>query len=172
MESADAPLVVVTTAAEDEPAGCVVGFHGQSSIEPEQYAVWLSKANHTYRVGLRAEFLVVHFLRDVDRDLARHFGTQSEDDVDKFADVEWRPGPGGAPLLDALPNRLTMRRSVILDDGGDHVCVTGEVIDVESDDFTPLRLSAAADWEPGREADERAVDPGQAPRTSSGSGTT
>ena len=93
MESADSALVIVTTAAEDEPAGCVVGFHCQSSLQPERYAVWLSKANHTYRVGLRAEFLAVHFLRDSDRELARHFGTQSEDDVDKFADIGVEPGP-------------------------------------------------------------------------------
>lgn len=162
MEAADSPLVIVTTAAEDEPAGCVVGFHCQSSIEPERYAVWLSKANHTYRVGLRAEYFAVHFLRESDRELARHFGTQSEIDVDKFADIGWSPGPGGVPLVDGLPHRLTMRRSMILDDGGDHVCVTGEVVDVDGGDgFVPLRLSVAADWEPGREPEERAVDPRQ-----------
>ena len=104
----------------------------------------------------------MHFLGESDRELARHFGTQSEDDVDKFADVGWSPGPGGVPLVDDLPHRLTMRRSMILDDGGDHVCVTGEVLDVDGgDDFVPLRLSDAADWEPGHEPDERAIDPRQ-----------
>lgn len=162
MSAADSPLVIVTTAAEGEPAGCVVGFHCQSSIEPEQYAVWLSKANHTYRVGLRAEVFAVHFLSESDRELARHFGTQSEDDVDKFADIRWSSGAGGVPLLDGLPHRLTMRRSMIVDDGGDHVCVTGQVTEVDGgDEFVPLRLSAAAGWEPGREPEERAIDPGQ-----------
>ena len=162
MEAADSPLVIVTTAAEDEPAGCVVGFHCQSSIEPERYAVWLSKADHTYRVGLRAEYFAGALPARVRPRAARHFGTQSEIDVDKFADIGWSPGPGGVPLVDGLPHRLTMRRSMILDDGGDHVCVTGEVVDVDGGDgFVPLRLSVAADWEPGREPEERAVDPGQ-----------
>jgi flavin reductase (DIM6/NTAB) family NADH-FMN oxidoreductase RutF len=49
MGSADPPLVVLTTAAENESAGCLVGFHAQSSISPPDYCVWLSKADHTYR---------------------------------------------------------------------------------------------------------------------------
>ena len=161
MESADSALVVVTTVAEDERAGCVVGFHCQSSIEPERYAIWLSKANHTYQVALRAERLAVHFLGEDDLDLARRFGTSSEDEVDKFADLAWTAGPGGVPLIDDLPNRLILRRTSILDDGGDHVCVSGEVVDVDGGEFTPMRLSAAADWEPGHEAGERAIDPAQ-----------
>ena len=54
MAQLDQPLVVVTTAAGDERAGCVVGFHVQCSIEPRRVAVWLSKANHTFRVSLFA----------------------------------------------------------------------------------------------------------------------
>src|SRR5699024_11830417 len=45
--SADPPLIVVTTAAEGERAGCLVGFHSQASIGPQRYCFWLSKANHT-----------------------------------------------------------------------------------------------------------------------------
>ena len=58
----DDPLIVVTTASDDERAGCLVGFHTQCSIEPLRYAIWLSKANVTYRVGLFASHLAVHFL--------------------------------------------------------------------------------------------------------------
>ena len=42
MGSADPPLIVLTTAAEGERAGCLVGFHAQSSITPPHYSVWLS----------------------------------------------------------------------------------------------------------------------------------
>ena len=35
MASTDPPLIVVTTVAEDERAGCLVGFHAQSSIDPQ-----------------------------------------------------------------------------------------------------------------------------------------
>jgi flavin reductase (DIM6/NTAB) family NADH-FMN oxidoreductase RutF len=163
-ESADSALVVVTTVAEDERAGCVVAFHTQSGVDPERYSVWLSKANHTYRVALRAEYFAVHFLRDGDVAVARHFGTQSADDVDKFEDIGWEPGPGGVPLIVHLPQRIVLRKLMILDDGGDHVCLSGEVTEVRSDgSFTPLRLSEVNQWEPGHDVHERAIDPTGSP---------
>lgn len=101
--SADAAMVVVTAAAGGQRAGCLVGFHSQTSIEPRRYGVWLSKANHTYRVALMADHLAVHFLTDADRDLAELFGGVSGDDVDKFARCGWEPGPHGVPLLHRCP---------------------------------------------------------------------
>src|SRR4051812_45302563 len=99
----DGALVVVTTAAGDERAGCVVGFHCQSSIDPPHYAVWLSKANRTYRVALLADHLAVHALGQGDRDVAELFGGETGDEVDKFSRCEWSPGPDGVPLLTRLP---------------------------------------------------------------------
>ncbi len=50
----------------------------------------------------------------------------------------------------------------ILDDGGNHVCISGEVLEVHGEGkFTPLRFSAAADWDPGHESEERAIDPAE-----------
>lgn len=157
VESLDQPMVVVTTAVGDERAGCLVGFHAQSSIDPGRYCLWLSKANHTYRVGLRASSFAVHLLREEDRALAVAFGTRTGQDVDKFADVGWTAGPGGVPLLDDCPNRLVLERIALLDEGSDHVCLTAEIVGAECDErFAPLRLSAVADLEPGHDSDERA----------------
>jgi flavin reductase (DIM6/NTAB) family NADH-FMN oxidoreductase RutF len=44
MAALDSPLIVVTAADERERAGCLVEFHVQSSIDPQRYCVWLSKA--------------------------------------------------------------------------------------------------------------------------------
>ena len=157
VKSLDQPLVVVTTAVGDERAGCLVGFHAQSSIDPGRYCLWLSKANHTYRVGLRASTYAVHLLTEADRDLAAAFGTRTGEDVDKFADVPWTAGPDGVPLLDDCPNRLVLARVALLDEGSDHVCLTTSVVSAECpEEFTPLRLSAVADLEPGHDSDERA----------------
>src|SRR5690606_29238429 len=82
----------------------------QSSIEPRRYTVWLSKANHTYRVGLLSTHAAVHFLTADDRDLAERFGTLSGDRVDKFAGLDVAGGPGGVPVLAACPLRLVGRR--------------------------------------------------------------
>jgi flavin reductase (DIM6/NTAB) family NADH-FMN oxidoreductase RutF len=154
--SANEAMVVVTTAAGDQRAGCLVGFHSQTSIEPRRYTVWLSKANHTYRVALLATHLAIHFLSDADRDLAGVFGALSGDDVDKFGRCDWEPGPHGVPLLRRCPNRLIVTRNTVLDDGGDHVAVSAQPIAAHfAGEFTPLRFADVRDLVPGHGADER-----------------
>jgi len=160
MASADPPLIVVTTAAEDEQAGCLVGFHVQSSITPEHYCVWLSKANHTYRVALRATHFAVHFLTEADLSIAERFGTLSGDDTDKFAGLDVELDEHHVPLLRACPNRLSLERISMLDDGSDHVCLTTRVSSAStSGSFVPLRVSSATHLDPGHESEERAIEP-------------
>ena len=160
MAAIDPPLVVVTTTAEGEPAGCLVGFHAQSSISPQHYCLWLSKANHTYRVGLRASHFAVHFLTADDLPLAEHFGTLTGEDTDKFAGVDVTRDEHGVPLLEACRHRMSLERLAILDDGSDHVCLTTRVVSASSaGEFEPLRVSRAAHLTPGHSSEERAVEP-------------
>jgi flavin reductase (DIM6/NTAB) family NADH-FMN oxidoreductase RutF len=160
MASLDTPMVVVTTAVAGERAGCLVGFHAQSAIDPQRYCVWLSKANHTYRVALRSTYLAVHFLTEDDLDLAEHFGSLTGEDVDKFADLATHDGPDGLPLVDRLPHRLTVRRVALLDEGGDHVCLSTDCVEAEAPGrFRPLRLSRVDHLVPGHDSDERADPP-------------
>jgi flavin reductase (DIM6/NTAB) family NADH-FMN oxidoreductase RutF len=171
MRTLDPAMAVVTAANGDELAGCLVGFHGQTSIDPPRYGVWLSKANHTYRVALKATHVGVHLLPDTDggRDVAEWFGTRSGDAVDKFTARAHTRGPGGVPLLADCPDRFVLRRTVLLDDGGDHVCLTGDPVDAASTgsagsmgsmgSFPPLRLHRVADLAPGHTAGERPSPP-------------
>ncbi len=160
VSSLDAALIVVTAAEGGERAGCLVGFHARSSIEPVRYCVWLSKANHTYRVALHSAYLAVHFLTLADLPLAERFGTLTGDRTDKFAGLRTEQGPGGVPLLEQGPHRLTARRTALIDEGGDHVCVITEPVDVHaSGPFRPLRLAQAAHLEPGHGSTERPSAP-------------
>ncbi|GAA1865531.1 hypothetical protein GCM10009813_28240 [Brevibacterium marinum] len=160
MASTDAALIVVTTAAEDERAGCLVGFHSQSSMAPQRYDFWLSKANHTYRVSLRAARFALHFLTADDLAMAQRFGARSGEDVDKFRGVEVVTTGQGVPLLSALPNRMVVERTTMLDDGGDHVGITARVISTEtSGPFVPLRPSDIGDLAAGRDNAQRAIHP-------------
>jgi flavin reductase (DIM6/NTAB) family NADH-FMN oxidoreductase RutF len=162
----DPAMVVVTTASGDEADGCLVGFHSQCSIEPERYALWLSRANRTAELAVEADLVAVHLLDRADVGLAALFGGETGDEVDKLARCEWRPGPGGVPLLAACPRRFVARRLAVLDADADHVCLVVAPLAAEagSDDrggaaegscFEPLRLSEAVRIEPGHEADDR-----------------
>jgi len=98
----DSPMHIVTTAADGEHGGCLVGFATQCSIDPVRFLVCFSTSNRTFRIASRADTLVVHALYEKDHALARLFGeeTESDEEVDKFATCDWTPGPGGAPVLD------------------------------------------------------------------------
>lgn len=158
--SVDARMIVVTTASGGERAGCLVGFHAQSSVDPRRYTVWLSKANHTYRVAVRASHVGVHFLTEDDLGLAERFGTLSGDTADKFAGLAVTDGPGGVPLLRECANRFAARRIALLDEGGDHVCIVTEPVQTWAvDRFVPLSLAHVQHLEPGHSTEERNSPP-------------
>lgn len=156
MTQLDVPMVVVTTTNDQEQAGCLVGFHAQSSIEPRSLSVWLSKANHTFRVATMAEAFVVHFLTEDDIDLATLFGTASGDDIDKFDRCRWHEGPHGVPVLDDCANHVVGRKVALLDTAVDHVCLVLDPVDtVYGGEFRPLHLSDVSHLRAGHEAEER-----------------
>lgn len=160
VSSADPAMAVVTTQADGVRAGCLVGFHGQSGVSPQHYAVWLSKANHTYRTALEADHLAVHLLTEDDLGIAEHFGTRTGEDGDKFEGQETEDGPSGVPLLRTLPHRFVGRRLAVLDVGGDHALFALEVVQATSSGpFAPLRNSAVEHLRPGHETQERSVTP-------------
>ena len=115
----DYPMFIVTAAADGERAGCLVGFATQCSIDPLRFIVCLSDKNRTFRVARDASLLVVHVVPDGGEELAELFGSETGDDVDKFARCSWTPGPGGTPVLEDCRNWFAGR---ILDrvDVGDH----------------------------------------------------
>src|ERR671932_2910806 len=108
----DYPMFVVTCADgsdgggggdRGERAGCLVGFATQCSIQPPLYLVCISKTNHTEKVASRARFLAVHLLTSDQRDLAELFGSQTGDEVDKFARCRWEPDLADVPVLPEAP---------------------------------------------------------------------
>jgi flavin reductase (DIM6/NTAB) family NADH-FMN oxidoreductase RutF len=152
----DPAMLVVTTVAGDIHAGCLVGFHSQCSIDPPRYAIWLSKANFTFRVAVLADVFALHFLDAGDRELAVLFGTVSGDDDDKFAHCGWRAGPDQVRLLDDCAARVIARRVGMDDDGGDHVCFVLEPREAHVPTaFVPLLESRVRDLDAGHAPDER-----------------
>lgn len=118
-DTIDYPMWIVTASSGGERSGCLVGFATQCSIDPVRFGVWVSKANHTFRVARSAGLLVVHAPREDDLELARLFGEETGDEVDKFSRCAWSPGPADAPVLDGIDwfaGRVLERI-----DTGDHV---------------------------------------------------
>jgi flavin reductase (DIM6/NTAB) family NADH-FMN oxidoreductase RutF len=149
----DYPMVIVTAAHDGERSGCLIGFQTQCSINPPQWAVWVSKENHTHRVVRSAAVLAVHFPSVDDMDLARLFGEETGDEVDKFAQCTWRDGPDGVPLLERIENRIVGRVLDRVDAGGDHLCVLVDATDSTYEGpLRPLTFQRVRDFDPGHPA--------------------
>jgi flavin reductase (DIM6/NTAB) family NADH-FMN oxidoreductase RutF len=98
----DYPMYVLTMpgVGDGPPAGCLVGFATQCSIDPVGFLVCVSKRNHTFQVIGGASMVGLHVLRETDHELAVLFGTETGDRVDKFAQCRWTPRYAGVPVLD------------------------------------------------------------------------
>ena len=154
MSRLDYPMCVVTTSADGERAGCLVGFGTQVSIHPARYLTCISVKNRTYAVACRATALAVHFLSDEprERELAELFGGETGDDTDKFARARWHDGPDGVPFLDDIPNRFAGRilERLAL---GDHVGFLLEPVETDSGSgLHDLGFQSAKGIEPGHPA--------------------
>jgi flavin reductase (DIM6/NTAB) family NADH-FMN oxidoreductase RutF len=128
----DPPMFIVTVAAGGERSGCLIGFATQCSVHPPRFVAFLHRDNHTFRVAQEAELLVVHLVPSDGEDLAELFGTETGDDVDKFARCDWHEGPGGAPVLERCENWFAGR---VLErfEAGDHTGHLLEPVAAETD---------------------------------------
>ena len=80
----DYTMFVVTTQADGEMSGCLVGFATQTSMHPPRFLAGISRVNHTCGVAARSDYLAVHVVERRHIGLARLFGGQTGDQVNKF----------------------------------------------------------------------------------------
>ena len=147
----DYPMFIVTAAVGERRSGCLVGFCTQCSVDPARFAVFISEKNHTHGIALEAEGLGVHLVPRGRQDLARLFGEQTGDEIDKFSHCEWRAGPLETPVLESCKDWFVGR---ILErfEGGDHTGFIVEPVEAvaEGDSFLPFKI--AKEFRPGHEA--------------------
>lgn len=150
----DYPMFIITTTDGLRKAGCLVGFVTQCSIDPPRLMMFISNKNFTYRVLREAEAAAVHVVPEDAEELARLFGEETGDEIDKFERCEWEPGPFGVPVLrgcgDLLVGRIVDRFEP---PGADHGGIVLEPVEVTAQGGGFFRFSVAAQrFEPGHEA--------------------
>jgi flavin reductase (DIM6/NTAB) family NADH-FMN oxidoreductase RutF len=149
----DYPMYVVTTAADGEKSGCLVGFTTQVSIDPPRFLVCLSEKNHTRQVAESATHFAVHFLGQDRMDLAHLFGEETGDEVDKFARCQWSAGPLNMPVLDGAA-AVFVGRILQRHDLGDHRGYLLEPVHVDSrrQIADMITYAEVRDFDPGHDA--------------------
>lgn len=89
--------VTVVTAMDDQvPRGLAVNAFSSISLDPPTVMVCVQRTSSTYDCLFRAQHLAINILSTDQLDVVNRFATKSED---KFAGLDWTPGPFGSPLL-------------------------------------------------------------------------
>jgi len=128
----------VTVITAQSPDGVNVGVTASSfnslSMDPP-LVLWSSiKASPSCAIFESASHFAVNILASDQMHLSNHFARQQED---KFADVDWQPGLGEAPLLPNCAGRFQCETYDKVD-GGDHWIFIGKVIAFDDYGRSPL----------------------------------
>ncbi|HEY5332042.1 MAG TPA: flavin reductase family protein [Solirubrobacterales bacterium] len=118
---------IVTGHGEDGPAGLAVGSFMSVSLEPPLIAVSPALGSTSWPAIQATGRFCVNVLSEAQAELARRFAISGGD---KFAELEWRPGPSGSPILAGAVAWIdcTIESEQT---AGDHWLVLGAVVELD-----------------------------------------
>ncbi|MEQ1604202.1 MAG: flavin reductase family protein [Pyrinomonadaceae bacterium] len=126
--------VVTTIDAAGELHGLTVSAFCSVSLSPPLILICIEKATASHFAFRESGAFVVNILNEAQANLSEHFATPF---MDKFANVPYRLGLAGIPVLENTIANLEcrIRRDF---DGGDHSIFVGEVEHASIQDGLPL----------------------------------
>ncbi len=89
-------VTVVTAMDEEVPRGLAVNAFSSISLDPPTVMVCVQRTSSTHDCLFRARHLAINILSTDQLDVVTRFAAKSDD---KFAGLDWAPGPHGSPLL-------------------------------------------------------------------------
>lgn len=127
-------VTVVTAEGPDGLAGMTASAFSALSLDPPLILVCVAHSSTQHDALIAAPGFAVHMLSHDQHGLSNHFAQKGGD---KFAGLDHRPGPFGAPLLDDVTVRLICARDAA-PVAGDHTILIGRVVEAEISDGEPL----------------------------------
>ena len=137
--------IVTTFDADGNPCGFTANSFTSVSLEPPLVLVNIARAAFGCPIFTAAGGFAVNVLAINQRELSNLFARAGED---KFADVDWRPGPAGSPVIDGVVAWFDCRLDQQVD-AGDHVILIGEVAHYQYNTHSPLGFCRGAYVSPG-----------------------
>jgi flavin reductase (DIM6/NTAB) family NADH-FMN oxidoreductase RutF len=90
-------VTVVTALDGDKPRGLAVNAFASISLDPPTVMVAVQHTSSTHDCLYRADHLAINILSTDQLDVVTRFAVKSDD---KFAGLDWQPGPFGSPLIE------------------------------------------------------------------------
>ncbi len=101
----------------------------QASFEPRLLTLALQKTSYTHGLIETGRVFAVNIFRAEDEALIKPFTKSRSKNPEKMTEARFHPAPGtGCPVLEGAAAVIECRVKQILDTGGDHDLVVGEVV--------------------------------------------
>jgi 3-hydroxy-9,10-secoandrosta-1,3,5(10)-triene-9,17-dione monooxygenase reductase component len=130
-----AGVTVVTARSGDEIGGMTVSAFSSVAVEPPLVLVCLTVDRPTTTLITESGWYAVNVLAAGQEGISDRFAYV--DAAERFAGVDWEPGPHGLPLLAGTLAQLECR---VVDEvaAGDHLVLIGEVVHGAAHDGEPV----------------------------------
>jgi len=115
--------VVTAHGADGEPLGFTANSFSSVSLDPPLLLVCLAKSSSNYDALTNASGFAVNILAETQKDVSNTFASRVED---RFATVDWKVGPNGAPVISDVAAWFDCSMHNVVD-AGDHAILIGEV---------------------------------------------
>ena len=138
-------VTVVTVMDGDVPKGLAVNAFASISLEPPTVMVCVQRTSSTHDCLFRADHLAINILSTDQLDVVKRFATKS---ADKFAELDWRPGPFGSPYIDRSSAQMEVQIRERLQ-ASTHTVFICRVVEAQVSDRSPMVYSAGQFFDSG-----------------------
>lgn len=119
----------ITSRKGDEVNAMVANWLTQASFEPRMVALGLAKSSYSHELIETGGVFAVNIFNKADQEAIKPFSKSRNKNPEKMTEAHYSEGPEtGAPILDDAAAYLECKVVKIIDVGGDHDVVVGEVI--------------------------------------------
>lgn len=126
--------VLTACTADGKPVGMTANSFSSVSLDPPLVLWSIARTAPSFPVFTTTSRWTMNVLAEDQEEISNRFATPVPD---KFAGIEWEPGPGGVPRLAGVVTRFECTTEHRYD-GGDHVILVGRVEAFERFDRAPL----------------------------------
>ncbi|MDG2111907.1 MAG: flavin reductase family protein [Actinomycetota bacterium] len=120
-------VTAVTAVNDGQPVGMAIGSFTSVSLDPPLVAFLPTKDSGSWQVIRESGSFCVNVMAQDQMDVCGVMASRADD---KFADVEWRAGPTGSPIIEGSIAYIDCTIDGVLD-GGDHDIVVGRVVELD-----------------------------------------
>lgn len=138
-------VTVVTAMDETIPRGLAVNAFSSISLDPPTVMVCVQRTSSTHDCLFRAGHLAINILSTDQLDVASRFATKSDD---KFAGLDWEPGPFGSPMIARSSARMEVEIRERLQ-ASTHSVFICRVVHADVSERTPMIYSAGRFFDGG-----------------------